>query len=36
MGAHFARGSFMVLGCARSCMRLTWADRTSRKSGEWW
>jgi hypothetical protein len=25
MGAHFARGNVMVLGCARSCTRLTWA-----------
>jgi hypothetical protein len=36
LGAHFARGCSVVLGHARRCSVLTWADGTSRRSGEWW
>jgi hypothetical protein len=36
LGAHFARGCSVVLGCARFCSVLTCADDTSRRSGEWW
>jgi hypothetical protein len=36
MGAHFARGCSVVLGCARPCSILTCADERSRRSGEWW
>ena len=36
LGAHFARGCSVVLGCARACSFLTWADGMSRRSGEWW
>jgi hypothetical protein len=36
LGAHFARGCSVVLGCARSRSILTWAYGTSRRSGEWW
>ena len=33
MGAHFARHSFVLLGCARFCSLLTWADATSCRWG---
>jgi hypothetical protein len=33
LGAHFARGCSVVLGCARSCSLLTWADGASRRPG---
>jgi hypothetical protein len=36
LGAHFARGCSVVLGCARFCSVLTWVDGTSGRSGEWW
>jgi hypothetical protein len=36
MGAQFARRCSVVLGSARPCSLLTWAERMSRRSGEWW
>jgi hypothetical protein len=36
LGAHFAPGCSVVLGCARSCSVLAWAYVTSRRPGEWW
>jgi hypothetical protein len=36
LGAHFARGCSVVLGCARSCSILTRAYGASRGSGLWW
>ena len=33
LGAHFARGCSVVLGCARSCSSLTWVGRDKPQAG---
>jgi hypothetical protein len=36
LGAPFAHGCSVVLGCACFCSFLTWACGTGRRLGEWW